>query len=221
MKANNLHSLFNAHAPVQPALTLATIAGQANEWFFLQGVPGCTKARRAPSCLIIPEIGDTVLVCDTGSEVSAYVLSVLIRSTPAAATLGLPGGACLTTESGNLEVNAKVIDLTATQKMKFDAPLLCVEASKTELRVRQIVGWFESIESHALKVSVVAKAMTTKVGRLLQQVQDSFRWIENNDETRAGRVRTKVKGHYLVQTENASIHAEGMVRINGEKIDLG
>ena len=45
--------------------------------------------------------------------------------------------------------------------------------------------------------------------------------MENLDETRAGRVRLQVKDRFHLTSRHASVIAEGQVKIDAEKIDLG
>jgi hypothetical protein len=70
-------------------------------------------------------------------------------------------------------------------------------------------------------ISTVAQQMTSTVGRLIQRARDSVRWIDNADETRAGRVRMQVEERMHVTARHATILAEGQVKIDADKIDLG
>ena len=62
-----------------PQLMLATVSGRAENWFFVDGVENCERCLRAESCLLEPEIGDTVLLCVGGSGTASYILSILSR----------------------------------------------------------------------------------------------------------------------------------------------
>lgn len=221
MQQRKLDSIIGAHSAVQPSLALATVVGRAEEWLLIAGLPNCTRARSAASCLIMPEIGDTVLVCDTGSELSAYILSVLIRTTPNVGTVMLPGGASFEAEAGNLQIQAKSLAMQASKDLLMTSPKVSLNALVAEVRVRKLSGWYETVQTHAGKVRLFAQSVASNVGRVLQQAKESFRWTEKTDETRAGRVRIKAEGHYSVQSQHTTMHAGGVVRIDGEKIDLG
>lgn len=221
MQQRKLDSIVGASAAVQPALALATVVGRADEWLLIAGLPNCARARVAASCLVMPEIGDTILVCDTGSELSAYILAVLIRATPSAGIIMLPGGASFEAEAGNLQIQARSLAMQASKDLQMASPKVSLNALVAEVRVRNLSGWYETVQTHAGKVRLLAQSLTSNVGRILQQAKESFRWTEKTDETRAGRVRIKAEGHYSVQSRHTTMHAEGVVRIDGEKIDLG
>ena len=198
----------------QPLLGLrsAVIAGQADKWFFLSSNNAASdeRALRAESCLLQPERGDTVLVCSgvaVGVTSVAYILAVLSRTDPQQGALLLPGGASLTADNGNLSIAARRIDLAGQQALKLQAPDLAITAVQADMK-------FNSL-------STIAQTITTTVGRLLQKATNSFRWTQNLDESRAGRMRLQVSERLHIKAKHASMIAEGQVKIDGEKIDLG
>lgn len=204
------HSL-DAHQTL-PGLRSAVIAGHADKWFFLSGDHPATgeRALRAESCLLQPERGDTVLVCSgvvVGVTTVSYILAVLSRTDPQRGALMLPGGATMTAENGNLSISAQQIDMTGQQALKLQAPQLAITAVQADMR-------FNSL-------TTVAQTITTTVSRLLQKATDSFRWTQNLDESRAGRMRLQVSERLHIKAKHASMIAEGQVKIDGEKIDLG
>lgn len=198
----------------QPALELrsAVIAGQADKWFFLSSDHASSgeRALRAESCLLQPESGDTVLVCSgvaVGVTSVSYILAVLSRTDPQQGALMLPGGASLTADNGNLSVAAKNIDLAGEQSLRLQAPQLAITAAQADMTFNTL--------------NTIAQNITTTVGRLLQKARDSFRWTQNLDESRAGRVRMQVAERLHIQAKHASVIAQGQIKIDGEKIDLG
>lgn len=198
----------------QPALGLrsAVIAGQADKWFFLSTDHAVTgeRALRAESCLLQPERGDTVLVCSgvaVGVTSVSYILAVLSRTDPQQGALMLPGGATLTADNGNLSLSARQLDLAGDQSLNLKAPKLAITAVQADMTFNNL--------------STIAQTITTTVGRLLQRATDSFRWTQNLDESRAGRMRLQVAERLHIKAKHASMIAEGQVKIDGDKIDLG
>ena len=193
-------------------LRSAVIAGQADKWFFLSSNNAASdeRALRAESCLLQPERGDTVLVCSgvaVGVTSVSYILAVLSRTDPQQGALLLPGGASLTADNGNLSIAARRIDLAGQQALNLRAPHLAITAAQADMK-------FDTL-------STIAQNITTTVGRLLQKATDSFRWTQNLDESRAGRMRWQVSERLHIKAKHASVIAQGQVKIDGEKIDLG
>lgn len=204
-----------------PTITQAIVTGQAEKWFFLQGSIGEFRARCALSCLVMPEIGDTVLVSISEDPLSSYILAILLRPSTQHCTVKLPGETTLLTSSGNLVMQGETIAVQGKESLQLEAPRFELEALVAEVRVKLLHSWFEQLQNHIVNLKTIAQNMTTIVERKLTRARESFRWIEQTDETRAGRVHMLIKNRLQVQAKHASINAEGLVKIDGQKIDLG
>ena len=116
---------------------------------------------------------------------------------------------------------ARRVELAGEQQLALGAPHLEVNAVTGDMRFHRLSGLMEMLDAKVGALSLVASTLNSTVGRLFQKARDCFRWTENLDETRAGRMRQKVDGRYHLQSEHAAILADGLVKIDGEKIDLG
>ena len=70
-------------------------------------------------------------------------------------------------------------------------------------------------------ITMIAQTVQSTVGRLILKARNSFSWIENLHETRAGRMRLQIENRFHLKSKHTTILAEGQVKIDGEKIDLG
>jgi hypothetical protein len=211
-----------------PGLVSAVVTGQADKWFFLDAGAGAAavadRALRAESCLIEPECGDTVLVCQgvaVGLTSVPYILAVLSRADAQQGVLALPGGARIRAEAGALAFVASDISLEGAHSVSLKAPQLAVTAAEGELRFNRLASTIGELSASLGSVRTVAQAVTSTVGRLVQKATNSFRWTENLDESRAGRMRLQVAERFHLKSRHASVIAEGQVKIDAEKIDLG
>ncbi|NQW85172.1 MAG: DUF3540 domain-containing protein [Alcaligenaceae bacterium] len=204
-----------------PTMTQAILIGQTENWFFLQSARGESRARCAVSCLLVPEIGDTVLLSASEDPMSSYILAILLRPTSDHSMLKLPGGATMSTAQGQLSIQAASVCITGEQALQFETSALKLNASEAEIRIRRLHGWFEQVQTYVDTLKLVAKNTTATIERRLLRARESFKWIEQVDETRAGRIRLDVKGRLQVQSRHTSIKSEGFVSIDGKKINLG
>ncbi|WP_277187860.1 DUF3540 domain-containing protein [Caballeronia sp. BR00000012568055] len=222
MKHNNLVPMMRTGNEEAVGLVYATVTGRAGPWYFLSAADGSAeRALRADSCLIAPDCGDSVLVCRGGANVAAYVLAVLARAVPNSAELLLPGGVALHAEQGGLRIDAARIGMNATGEVSIGAPRVAVEGVVGEMAFDRMNASIRETDARLGIVRTVAQQVTSTVGRLVQKARTSFRWTEDIDETRAGRVRMQVEERLHITAQHASVLAEGQVRIDGEKIDLG
>lgn len=204
-----------------PTMAHAIISGQTEQWFFLQTSQGELRARCAVSCLIAPEIGDTVLLSVSEDPMSSYILSILLRPEADHSVLNIPGGATFKTAQGQLVIQATAISMKSQQSLNLDTATLTVQAQEAEVRLSRLLSWIEQAETLVSTIKLVAKNITTTVERRILKAKESFKWIEQVDETRAGRVRMDIEGRFQMQSRHTSIKSEGLVAIDGKKINLG
>lgn len=209
---NTLVPLSRPGAAAAPGLEYSRVTGRADKWFFLDGP--IERALRADSCLVEPADGDLVLACGGATAATSFILAVLTRADEGKSTVTLPGGAALCTDNGKLRIEAG-------QGVGLHAPKIEMAAASGEMTFAHLQATVQEAQARFGKVTSMALSVHSTVGRLIQRAQDCFRSVENLDETRAGRVRMQVKDRFHVTSRHASVIAEGQVKIDGEKIDLG
>lgn len=219
---NALLSMTRPGADAAVGLHYATVTGRGDKWFFLGAATGgAERAQRADSCLIEPDCGDTVLVCAAGGNAPAYILAVLARAERESAVLALPGGVVFNTDHGKLQVNARQLEMAATDSLALHAPKLGVAALQGDIKFGTLETSAQQVQARFGAINLMARTLNSTVGRLVQKVKNSFRWVDELDETRAKRVRMQVEGRHEVRAGHATVIAAGQVKIDGEKIDLG
>lgn len=222
-------------ATAAPRLVTGTVCGRAGAWLFVRSSEGEQRAQVAPSCLLAPEDGDVVLLCLVPDMPLAepqegamrvlpcrqHVLAVLSRTATAQATLQLPGGASIVTQEGSLCIEGREIDITASAGLRARTPHLTLEAAHGELRFGHANATAGSFTGVVGEMQLFARNLSSQVGRLMQKVRSSFRTVEELDDLRAGRTRWEVEGHAQLHARQATVLAEGTVKIDGQRIDLG
>lgn len=196
------------------------ITGIVNDWYLFDQQVGSSRAKVSASCLLTPEVGDEVLVFV--GKTNHYIMSVLERANShQSVEIMFPAGARFNCLAGPLDVKAGAINLNASETVELSTELLSVKSSGTELRASRLDAWIGKIDAKAFSIELAANQISTVFGRLITRAKQSFRWIEGIDETRAGRVRIASADRIQMSSKHTSIRAEGYVKIDGKKIDLG
>lgn len=155
-------------------------------------------ARRALSCLTDPEPGDQVLVLRSRQTAEAYVLAVLERRGDARVALVSPRDTELRS-AGALSIVARETTLVS--------PTLSVHSTLTRL--------------HAASVTAVLGTVDAIVDRVVQRAKQVFRVVEQLDHLRVGHADYEAKGTMSLHGANTTLTAEGLVKVDGEQIQLG
>jgi hypothetical protein len=161
-------------------------------------------ARRAFSCLVEPEPGDTVLLGTTGR--ARYVLAVLERAGAAPMRLAVPDGTTLAAEDGRLRLAAHTLVMEAVNTQVATAELgVC--ATRTNARLGS--------------VSAIAEAIETIATRIIGRFRRSYRFVEEGEHVRARDLDHRASGHLNLRADTATVQAGALVKLQGSQIHLG
>lgn len=212
--------LMKKTAPRPVALSYGQVTGRKEEsWFVLTDDGRVLGAQKADGCLLTPELQDRVLLAEDGSD-EGFILNVLVKS-GVRSDVVLPGNGTIRAGDGDLALKADNIIVNGQKSASFAAP----EVSLTGVTARTSFLFFsfltQTLEARVGKAATMIETLDTVCGRLTERLKTSFRWIENFEQTKAGRISTIVKERFAVRARHASLLTEEEVTIDGKKIHLG
>lgn len=204
----------------------------AGETFAVADTPlGALSCQRAASCLLRPEVGDLALVAlPEPGRGAAFILAVLERAEAGSpATLDLASGARLCAAEGGVHIEAaQGISLSTPAQLSASAGGLSF-ASDTMSFATGSVRWLaESFSFVGKLLELVSQRFTetaaereTQAGTWTQRLGDSYRHVEELDETQAGMVRTLARDTALLHGRVTHVQAEEFVKVDGQEVHLG
>lgn len=216
----NVHRLPLRPAHTPQTLFTAYVHGRTPQGFLLDD-SGLQCARAAVSCLLEPQTGDTVLVVQGPPSAQGFILAVLDRPDSSRGTLILPGNNHVVLTPEHMQMQAQTLTLHAAEKIEITSSAVNLTAATSTVNVKHWQGWFDTVDAGAVNISLVAKTLSSRLGRLIQRATESFRKTEGLDEVRAGRSHVHIEGHQHTQADHITSVAKGFVKIDGQKIDLG
>ena len=207
---NNIIALKRHDLPREASLSYARVEDKDGDAYRVHLENGdIICAQRAKGCLLVPETGDEVLVADNG--VQAFILNVLTREGD--------GGRITLPKTSVIEGNE--ISFTATRGLTMEAPRISLAGILGEMRFKGFSVLSQWCDARIKKITATAESWDSVVGRLTERIRDSYRRIDNTEQTTAGRIRTIVKGRFSLSAKNAALTAEEEVNLDGKKIHIG
>jgi hypothetical protein len=207
---NKIIPIKHHHLPREASLLYGRVEGKDDDVYIIRLDNGdILSAQRAGGCLLVPETGDEALIADNGTR--AFILTVLTREGDAG-RIALPGTSA---------IEGDEIAFTASQGIALEAPRISLTGIIGEARFKGLSLLSQWCDARISKITTVAEIWERVVGRLTERIRDSYRRIENTEQTTAGRIRTIVKGRFSVTAKNAAVTAEEEVKVDGKKIHLG
>jgi hypothetical protein len=179
------------------------------------------RAKRAVSCLLEPEIGDTVALLTTQAG-ACYVTAVLEREPEVTNRIVVEGDLEVQLSTGKLTFAAQEsVNLLAAKEVSISAGALRVNAREGNLILERIslLGGFATAELE--KIKVVAGSLDQVLDRFSQRVKRSFRKVEELDQVKAEHIDYAATSSMSLHAQNALVTAEELVKVDGEQIHVG
>jgi len=197
--------------PVEPPGLETGVVERTTGGLAVRFQTGLCEARRAKSCLVVPEPGDRVL-CVTEGE-SVFVLAVLDGRPDA--RISVDGSIAMEAHAGRVALrSAGGIDLETTSDLQ-------VRAKRGQVAVEQLGFVGRLLEAHAQKVSLVAHQVDSALGTLYQRAKRAFRRTEEIDQTRAGTVDVRADTLAALRADNTVITSRVLTKIDADQVHIG
>jgi hypothetical protein len=206
--------------PQETHLETGTVERVLSGTIEVRSPAGTRQARRARSCLVVPEAGDKVL-CAFDAE-GGFVLAVLDGREGAPTRLAADGDLHLQSHGGRISVTSpKGIDMVTGGDVAMTSAELYVQAGKGSVAIEELGFFGRLVQAEVAKVALAAQEIDTVVTRLTQRAKRVFRFVAELDQTRAGSVDLRAQNLVAIRGENAIVSARVLAKIDGEQIHLG
>jgi hypothetical protein len=213
---NTARKMEGGHA----ATGYGKVVGKDGPVYEVQSAYRLFKSARAAGCLLEPEPGDVVLFSadDFGRS---YILCVLERDRAATSRISLQGEVEIKTDNGGLYVSADDVSLAGAQSMRLASPDMEIQAVRGKMKIMDLSVLGRLFRARVDKARLAAVSVDSVVGRLTQRVKRAYRWVEELEQLKAGRLRCLVKDSLFMKGKRSTLLAEKKVKVDGEKISLG
>jgi len=207
--------------PEEVYLRYGVVKGKTDEQYRVVSETEVVRAGWAEGCLMEPDLGDLVLL-SLDNQGEAFILNVLKRANcKKPASLRIKGNTALNVQNGRLAVFADDIHIAGKQDLSISATKMTFEAvaGHAKMGTFSFLGGF--LYGRIAKVKTVVNRLDTFAERATQRLKRSYRFVEEFEESKIGRLRLLVKNVFSVRSKNSTIKAEKTVKVDGEKIYLG
>ncbi|MCA9605053.1 MAG: DUF3540 domain-containing protein [Myxococcales bacterium] len=199
---------------------LATVERVEDDAVFVRAPAGLYRARRAASCLVDARVGDRVLVAAAASG-EAWVLAVLERAEAGALPLRFDGDVAIESP-GTVSVRGdEGVSLRSKTTVDLVARLLDVRAIDVRAATERlgVTGGVAQVSLESAKAVIGLVDQTFE--RLSTRMKRYYKFVEEIEMTRAHEIDTRAEKTIHLRSKNAFVHAEQLVKVEGEQIHLG
>lgn len=163
----------------------------------------CT-VRRAASCLLAPEVGDSVLVCGPNAA-SLYIIAVLERGSDQALHVCLDGDAMITTRG----------------KLSVASDELVVRARHATTLIDKLSSFGRELSVSIACVKLVGNVFESFFDRISSFAGNSVRTVEGADQVRSATIDYRAEQSLSLHGSEVIATAKALVKVDGGQIHIG
>ncbi len=202
------------------AQDIGKVVGVRGAHYDVRTAAGSFTARRAASCLRVPQLGDVVLLalCDGGG---CYLLSVL-EAASETTELSFDGNVEVRAGSGSLSLSARDAVLIATPgEVSLAGGRFDLNAIDASVVVHSLEYLGRAARFELERIKGVVGSIETIAERYLQIAKRSYRTVAGTDELRAKEIDYAAEELVTVRAKNTVVTAEQLLKVDAEQIHLG
>lgn len=189
--------------------------------YMVDTVSGRVPAAKSMSCLIEPQPGDTVLICQSAFGKS-YILSILERENDRSVNMVFEGDVDLKAKSGRLRLAAqKGMDFISAGDTAMVSGELSINSLEAEVNIQRFSFFSTFIQGQMERIKLIGQTCDSMFERMSQRIKRSFRRVEELDQLSAGHLDYQAKKLMSLRGKYSILTAQEDVRIDGDKILMG
>lgn len=179
------------------------------------------RCLRAASCLLRPELGDTVLV-NGPDERRLYLTAVAEQADARRARLEVDGELTLASRRGAVSIESPTqLRLQAGEAATIDGPLLRIDADEARMQIGRLDYSGQEAQAAVFSMRVIGRVYEAVVDRLVHLSKSAFRMTEGIDQVEAGQIDYRASEMTRLHGKNTVITARDLVKADAKQIHMG
>ncbi len=176
-------------------------------------------AERAASCLLDPEPGDRVLCARADGD--CYVLAVLRRNGEEGQRWSVDGDLRLDASGKVTIAGRQGVEVTTPAETRISSGRLQLNAVVAEVLLEQLDYVGSQARVHAQKLKLFASELDSLLGRAVERVKRSYRFVEELDHTRARQIDMTAQVSARIHADSTTITASELIKLDGKQVHIG
>ncbi|KQU87099.1 hypothetical protein ASC78_02665 [Variovorax sp. Root318D1] len=187
----------------------------------VQGDGRTLRCLRAASCLLRPEIGDTVLVSGP-DEQRLYLTAVAEQADARMARIDVAGDLTLASEHGAVRLHSTTeLQLRGDKVVDMRTAQLRIGAQSADCQVGRMSYQGEEARATVLNIRIVGRVYEAIVDRLIHLSKSAFRMTEGLEQLQAGQIDYKASETARVHGRNTVVTAKDLIKADAKQIHMG
>ncbi len=176
-------------------------------------------ARRAVSCLVEPDVGDTVLVVVHGEGI--HILAILERLHADAPTRLACGPTVELKAAERISMSAPRVEIDGPEAAVLRGYQVEVRAASLHVVASDAAFLGHNAICEAVHVKTVAETVEVAAERSVERLGQAYRFMRDGEEVHADRIHYTAQQQIALHGRHTMVTAAELVKVDGGQIHLG
>lgn len=179
------------------------------------------RCRRAASCLLKPEVGDTVLLSGPDRE-RVWLIAVTEQADASASCIEASGDITLVSREGAVRIEgARDVRLKSGAALRMESEQWALRADRGDCRVADMQFTAETADVTVGRMRAVGKVFETVADRLVQMARNALRLVDEIDQSRVGHLDCKAAQTVRIHGSHTLVTGQELVKVDASQIHMG
>ena len=214
MNVVSLHAVPNETGPIQ--LLGKLVVPLPDGQFQVEDEHGATwLCRRAASCLLRPQVGDTVLLSGP-DRFRLFLIAVIEQADPSASCIEASGHLTLsTTGKGAVSIQSE------SGLLLHGAQTLELRSEQAQCTVDAMQFTAKSADATVGHLRLMGKIFESVTDRIFQMTRTAFRLVDEVDQVRAGHLDHEARETVRIHGQHTVVTGKDLVKVDAAQIHMG
>lgn len=160
--------------------------------------------RRAASCLLKPEVGDTVLLSGPDRR-RVYLIAVVEQADASVSCIDAPGD----------------LRLRSAGKLQMQGAEWSLKAERGDCQVADMRYTGQAIDATVGRLRVVGRVFESVMDRMVHMARSAMRLIDETDQSRVGHLDVQASETVRIHAKHALVTGKELVKVDAAQIHMG
>ncbi len=215
-----LRTPVEASGPVQHLGQLVSV--DADGLLEVHTEDGATwHCRRAASCLLQPQPGDTVLLSGPDPR-RVYLIAVIEQADASVSRIEAPGDLRLSAPAGAISIeSAADLRLHSAATLAMQGAHLALDAQQAQCDVREMRYTGQALDATVGRLRLVGQVFESVAERVMQIARNALRFVDGVDQVRVGHLDLRAQETAIVHGKHVVITGKELMKVDAGQIHMG
>lgn len=179
------------------------------------------SCRRAASCLLQPQPGDTVMISGP-DRLRVWLIAVVEQADASVSRIDAPGDVVLASATGSVSIEgAADVRLRATGALDMQAAQWKLQADRAQCRVDEMHYTGRQADATVGHARFFGKVFETVADRVMQMARNAFRIVDDTEQVRVGQMDVEAEQSVRIHARHTLVTGTDLVKVDASQIHMG